>query len=293
MEEIYYYYIIGALVILLLFLFIKMFRNKKPSLKSIDELEKKYNVDKARLDKESEDMNKQYNNAKDYLDVPPDKSFRVKEASIKTVVERKLTRKQIKKVETDIKKEDSVIGKLTPIDENIHIKKQGMLSLQRYKQWWYKNTKAHKSMIVNIELLNGNMRSFITIEDAEKIKYGDKIYIVDTDAKTYNMDLKMWQISYHEQYTLPVKIRIPANKIRNQLRDDPNVEVEYASNPSTLERFVISRIAEGIMKGQALDEFMRQIRLISIIGCLATIILLLMFMVKTGMFSQIKDALPI
>jgi F0F1-type ATP synthase assembly protein I len=76
--------------------------------------------------------------------------------------------------------------------------------------------------------------------------------------------------------------------MREGIELDRVSEVEYASNPATLEQFIVSKIAEGIMKGAALDEWMRQIRIMLIITMIGVIIHLLIFMQKSGMLSQIK-----
>jgi hypothetical protein len=64
-------------------------------------------------------------------------------------------------------------------------------------------------------------------------------------------------------------------------------EVEYAANPSVLERFMTAKVAEGIMRGQMIDEFLKQNRLIWIITMVAAVLMLLLFIFKTGMLKEV------
>jgi len=112
--------------------------------------------------------------------------------------------------------------------------------------------------------------------------------LFDNEAKYYIIDSKLWCYDYHENFTLPIKRKIPLTHIKKSLEHSNISEVEYATNPSTLERFTISKIAEGIMKGQAIDEFMKQIRLLLIIAMVTAVIHLALFMFKSGMLQSIK-----
>jgi hypothetical protein len=54
-----------------------------------------------------------------------------------------------------------------------------------------------------------------------------------------------------------------------------------------LERFMTAKVAEGIMRGQQIDEFLKQIRLIMIITMISSILMLVLFVQKTGMLKQV------
>ena len=174
-----------------------------------------------------------------------------------------------------------------------------------------------RTVLVNMELLNGMHRQFLVVEKDGGFRYRKKKYIFDNESKYFVIDSKLWSFDFHEAYVLPlkrivrtkakpdtkpmiideeigfpIKREIPISNIRKALENSNISEVEYASNPSTLERFIVARIAEGIMKGQQLDEWMKQLKLLIIIGMVAGIIHLLLFMFKTGMLQSIGSNLP-
>ena len=65
-------------------------------------------------------------------------------------------------------------------------------------------------------------------------------------------------------------------------------EVEYASNPATLDRFIRAKIAEGMMRGNAIDEIMKQLKLFGIITLITVVIHLMLFMHASGMLSNLQ-----
>jgi len=139
-----------------------------------------------------------------------------------------------------------------------------------------------------MELTNGMHRTFLVVEKERSFKYKKGVYLLDDDSKYFNIDAKLWQYDFHENYCLPIKRIIPITDIKKVLESANITEVEYASNPMTLERFIVARVAEGIMKGQQLDEFMRQLRLMAVIIMVTVIVHLLLFAWKSGMLQAIK-----
>ena len=145
-----------------------------------------------------------------------------------------------------------------------------------------------KTVLVNMELTNGMHKSWLVIEKNRGFKYKNGLYILDEESKYFNIDAKLWSYDFHENFSLPVRRKIPVTDIKKTLESVDISEVEYATNPMTLERFVISRVAEGIMKGQQLDEFMRKLMLIMIITMLGTLIHFILFIFASGMLKNIK-----
>ena len=160
--------------------------------------------------------------------------------------------------------------------------------LPYWKNWWYERKFPDRTYLINMELINGFHRTFLVKESEGGFSYKGKRYIVDNALKTYNLDAKMYQFDFHEGFAIPIERRIPVDSIKKTLESEGMSEIEYATNPSTLERFIISRIAEGIMKGQELDERLRKLLLLMIIGLIVGIIHLLFFLQKAGVFSSVK-----
>lgn len=145
-----------------------------------------------------------------------------------------------------------------------------------------------KIVLINMELTNGMHKLFMVLENDSGFTWKDKKFLFDVEAKYFCIDAGLWCFDYHEEFSIPIKRQIPVNTIKKVLEASNISEVEYAANPLTLERFAISKIAEGVMKGQQIDEFLKQMKLLIIITMVATIIHLLLFMFKTGMLSNIK-----
>lgn len=146
-----------------------------------------------------------------------------------------------------------------------------------------------KTMMINMELVNGMHQQFLSIIKSDNtFRYRGKKYIVDAECKYYITDLKIWALDYHENFTLPIMRKIPVKAIKGTLKNTNMTEVEYATNPSTLEQFTISKIAEGIMKGAQIDQFFKQIKLMIIITMVAAVIHLLLFIQASGMLNNLN-----
>lgn len=186
------------------------------------------------------------------------------------------------------------------------------MSLRYWRDILREKMRPEKTILVNMELLNGFHRLFLVTENDEGFKYRGNKYLFDNEAKYYLIDSKLWCYDYHEKFTLPVKRniiidpkkrktleikeeyglpirrRIPLTTIKTSLEQSGMTEVEYATNPSTLERFTISKIAEGIMKGQALDEVFKFLKMMLILAVVGIYIHLVLYLFKSGALQAVK-----
>ena len=163
--------------------------------------------------------------------------------------------------------------------------------MTKIKNWYYDNIKKHSSVLINMELNNGYHRHFMVTEDQNGFKYCKKFYLFDNDLKYYDIDSKIWTYDFHENYSLPVKRIIPIKEILDTIHTGQITEIEYSSNPSTLEHAMNNKIAEGILKGAELSGFFKQIRLLLIITMLVVIINFLLSLKTSGLLDAIGNAI--
>lgn len=234
---------------------------------------------------------------------------------------------QKEKIEKEIEKELSILNKKqvppqppsyqaqpTPTPEPepkrivpVNFKKK-LGRWQKIVLWWDERRNPHKIVIINLELANGFHRTFYVKEEKTGFRYLNKNYVFDIDARYYNLDLSYWCYDFHEEFTLPIKQevpegyrydknneiyfpltrRFPIQAIKKALENSNITEIEYATNPSVLQRFITSEIAEGIMKGAAINDFLRQMRVWIIITLITVLLHFLTFIIKSGMLKSIK-----
>lgn len=143
-------------------------------------------------------------------------------------------------------------------------------------------------MLINMELRNGMHRQFFTFTQEPIFRFMKGCYVIDGDLKYYNVDAKCFALDYHQDFTLPIKRQLPASNIKKAIESSGTVEVENSTNPLTLENLIISKIAEGVMKGRQIDEFFKQIKLMLIITMIAAVIHLLLFINASGVLKDMK-----
>ena len=168
------------------------------------------------------------------------------------------------------------------------LKSKSKFSIAYWKHWFIEKYFPAKCVLINMELVNGFHRLFIAVEKEGGFKFRDKKYIFDDDSKYYNMDTKLYVFDYHESIALPIKRKIPVTAIKKTIESTEDIDIEYAINPSTLQRFMTAKIAEGVMKGTMLDEFLRQLKMFIIVIMVTVVAHLALFLYASGILENIK-----
>ena len=189
---------------------------------------------------------------------------------------------KLKDVKVNVKKE-------APEIKGFSIQKvAGKFSVNYWKEHFKEKYFASKIVLINMELVNGFHRSFIVIEKEGGFTFRDKKYVFDDDSKYYNMDAKLYCFDFHENLVLPIKRKIPVTAIKKTIESTDGIDIEYAINPSTLQRFMTAKIAEGVMKGTMLDEFLRKLQMFIIVIMIAVLAHLALFVYGSGMLNNIQ-----
>lgn len=189
---------------------------------------------------------------------------------------------------------EDVTEQIFPIETVDIIKKVSFWSTYFFKLWriparlryarYMKN--PNRRVGVNLELNNGVHALFGVYEQGEGFKYRDKKYLFDIKSKYWVVGLNMNFYDFHEDICLPIKREIPSDIIKTTIEQNDINEVAYAINPATLERFERSKIAEGIMKGQAIDSALNIVITLGILSiCMISLVLVIVAW-KLNVFGQ-------
>lgn len=203
-----------------------------------------------------------------------------------------MTKKQNKPMTKDeIKKavKESPIYRIdVPLRSYNPVNAPSKFTLKYWKYRYMDSSHADKTLLVNMELLNGFHKLFLVMESDGGFRYKKKKYLFDNVSKYFVIDAKLWCYDFHEDFVLPIKRIIPISDIKKAIELSGYTQVENATNPKTLERFLKAKIAEGIMKGQQIDEWFKKMSLLLLVIALTSIIHLCLFLFKTGMLQSIK-----
>jgi hypothetical protein len=142
------------------------------------------------------------------------------------------------------------------------------------------------NIIINMELINGEYQTFFVKADYKGFKFRGKRYIIDTTFKYYSQTFKNYMIDFHEEFCLPIKREIYINDLRGQLIEQ-DVEVANMLNPHILEQFTKSSLAEGILRGNSLNEMLQKAIMWIMISAISSIAMILLYMYKSGMFKSV------
>lgn len=182
---------------------------------------------------------------------------------------------------------DDESGYMKAKEFNYH-KARSRWTTRYWKDWFLDKYLPDKVVMINMELLNGFHKQFLVRERDGAFYYKKKVYVLDNEKKYYVIDSKLYAYDYHEEFTNPIQRKLPIADIKETLESSGISEIEYATSPKTLERFIISKVAEGIMRGQALDEALKQLRLLVIITTVTSVGHFMYILFKTGAFQAVQ-----
>jgi len=189
---------------------------------------------------------------------------------------REIERKRKEKAEAKKRKRELKAVKL----------ERSKMSPEFYRDF-FKTMKHNKLILINMELTNGNHKTFWITEDGDSFKWENNRYIFDPELKYYNIDFKSYCYDFYQGFSLPIRRQFPVNDVKKALSESQMIETEYATNPSTLERFMNSSIIEMMLRGGAIDKLIKIVLIVGMITGILTLANLLLFMYSQGYFNNL------
>lgn len=141
--------------------------------------------------------------------------------------------------------------------------------------------------LINMQLRNGMHRTFVVSTQERYFRFMKGMYIIDPEMRYYHIDSKQFALDYNQDFSLPIKREF---NIEN-LKDDINVQhnqVENSTNPALLKEFLESKVAEGVMRGQRIDDFLRRFQMLILISLLFNALTFVIILFGSGILSSIK-----
>jgi hypothetical protein len=159
----------------------------------------------------------------------------------------------------------------------------------KYLNKWEVQKKKSKVFLIHMELNNGKHRQFTIVSEFGSFVYDNKRYLIDEECMYEDIDAKLWCLYYHESLCLPIKHQIPKNnllreaenqadkiydlllnhedaRVRRAVAEIPKPDVVFAINPENLERFMISKVIEKVIKGGEMDDIFGFLKIMTIVN---------------------------
>lgn len=159
-------------------------------------------------------------------------------------------------------------------------------------KWWLRRWPL-RLILIEMELRSGDIIDFVTLTDTgiknQSFVFQGGRYILQDTAKKYIRSCGYWRWRYHQDFSLPITETITPSSLR-ELVAEQKPGVVHSCSPYLLETFTESKIAEGIMRGQELGEYLRQTRLLLIITMIGVFLHFLVYVQKTGGFKALLGA---
>lgn len=152
--------------------------------------------------------------------------------------------------------------------------------------------KEQEEIIINMELNNGYHVRFIVDGNKEYFLYKNGLYHLDSNLKYWCSTTKKFELDYHQNFSSPLKREWDIDDIINSMKeiseqtgDDFTIS---ATNPRNLKNFIDSKVIEGILRGQQIQEFIKKWNVAFMIIILVVVIHFVLFLSETGMLNGLK-----
>lgn len=160
------------------------------------------------------------------------------------------------------------------------------------KQPWTKRLKnmffSSRTILALMEMRSGNWRLMTINEKHDTFRFMEGEYVIDPTLKKWCSDAKMYFLRYHQDFSLPIEQEVKFKEVRDTMEFSQSIEVIESTNPLTLARLSDSRIAEQVMKGQAIDDFFKFAKTALIAILIMVGITLALIVHGSGMLSNLN-----
>ena len=165
------------------------------------------------------------------------------------------------------------------------------VSIKGTKNRLLSNLFKNKTFIANFQLRNGKHTTVLIRASKNYFKYLNGTYIIDDTLAYDNISSKFLMLDYHQDFCLPIQRNIIWHDIQDAIENSGIYEIENSTNPSALTKILEADIGGGVARASAMPDFIKQMRLLVIIAAVSSTVLLLLFMIKSGMLNSVKGSL--
>lgn len=159
--------------------------------------------------------------------------------------------------------------------------------MDRTKAYW----SPKRKILINMELRNGDHTSFIRIPKTNSFKFEGGTYIIDPSYKYYHIASKTYALDYHQDCCIPIDRSVKIKAVKEAI--DNKSEISLALNPRVLKEFVDSKVAEGVMRGQQIEEYIRKYVFWGVVGTIASVCTFLLLLYTSGVLDSLSKTVGV
>ena len=137
------------------------------------------------------------------------------------------------------------------------------LSGKYVKEWWKQKRKGRTLVLIIMQLRNNKYTMFTVSTTDKYFVYKNGMYYIDPDMVREDTVTKLNTLYYHQDCSIPFKIDFNIDNLNEALQyNDDNVQ--KAINPNNLREFIMGDVIQQVMKGQAMSDELRLMKILII-----------------------------
>ena len=158
---------------------------------------------------------------------------------------------------------------------------------------WLFPARTINRLLINMELRGGDhIYFFVDIRNKDSFIYQNSIYYVDEALKYWVSSAKTYCLDYHQDLIFPVRRRINPKIIKEATKSYVKAineeDIIHAYNPMTFKTFKDKEVMEGLMRGQALNDFLKKLGAGLIAVVAVSILHFIIYLAQSGALQGLK-----
>lgn len=139
--------------------------------------------------------------------------------------------------------------------------------------------------LVRMQMRSGSWHTFTVAALYNTFEYKGGLYIIDEDFTYKEQSSKLPGLDYHQDLILPVRRRIPARELKDNLKEVS--DIENTINPVIAKEAMESKVIEMALRSQQISEIMQFIKKMSILIAIVGIIHLILYLKQSGVLDNL------
>lgn len=167
----------------------------------------------------------------------------------------------------------------------------GIFDISYYRRFLRLFIDGKKCVLVNMQMKSGKRDFFVVSGDASDFSHKGKTYILSDYGRYHIPSLDMMAYDFHEDISLPILHNIGSDDIKRAVNES-GIECNRQIDPLILDDYIKAKISQNVIaSGAKLHSYLGLILILVIILLAELTIFFIIFVVKTGMLSQLKTGI--
>jgi len=153
--------------------------------------------------------------------------------------------------------------------------------VKRRVSGFFAKFRKRQRFLVEMHYANGSVQYFIVSYLDRRFMLKGRVYVIDEDVKEWCVNLRLFKLVYHEDFTLPYRSDVSADELMGGVGEG-NRDIRTSFSPSVLRDVLKFEYVKGVIRGAEVSQLVKRIFIAVIVVLLAVLAHLFINAYKSG-----------